>query len=243
MIGFPLFKGPVSNRTGSFLLLCIVALASGLSGFAQEYQPRETWPFLYEEFRPGAARTRDGALTERDYNIAVHDGTLMFVNDEKVIMRADMTRIFSARVGDDVYVNIGGRMYRLLSELDCGNVVLGSEIDVDQQSKVSIGYGISSSTASAQGVSLLMDGRFDAVNKSLQQTELDKYRGEVLPVKQVRYLQIGLRLIPATRQGILGLPGIDKKAASAFFKQEKIKWTETSSLEKVLVFVSGALDK
>lgn len=239
MIRFSLSKEPARLKTGSFLLFCFLGLALGISGFSQEYHPRDTWPFLYEEFQPGTVRTRDGSLTENRYNIAIHDGTLMFVNDEKIIMRADMTRVFTAKVGTDVYVNIGGRMYQVLSELDCGNVVLGSEIDVDQQNKVSIGYGISSSTASAQGVSLLMDGRFDAVNKSLQQTEMDKYRGEILPMKQVRYLQIGLRLIPATRQEILHLPGIDKKKATAFFKQEKIKWTETASLEKVLVFVNG----
>ena len=212
--------------------------------FSQDYEPRETWPFIYQDFQPGAARTRDGSLiTEARFNVAVHDGSLMFVGSDDVIMRADMARVYTARVGEDVFVNVGGRMYRLLSELDCGAVVLGTEIDVDKQNTVKIGYGISSSTGSAQNISLLMDGRFDLVNKKLQQTELDKFRGEVLPLKETFYLRIGLTLIPASRQEILNLPGMDKKAANAFFKDQKIKWRETASLEKLLVFVNEQMNK
>jgi hypothetical protein len=224
------------------LILALTVLCAPV--LAQQYEPRETWPFIYEEFQPGATRTLDGSLvTEARFNVAVHDGTLMFIGSDGVIMRPDMARIYTARVGDDVYVNIMGRMYRVLAETSCGNVVLGTEIDVDKQNQVNIGYGISSSTASSYNMSVLMDGRFDIGGKNLQQTEQDKYRGEVLPVKQTYYLHIGTRLIPASRQEILSLPGMDKKAANAFFKQEKIKWKDTASLEKVVVFVNEQLNK
>lgn len=214
-----------------------------LPAFSQEYQPRETWPFLYETFQAGATRTLDGTLTtEANFNVAVHDGSLMFIGGDDIIMKADMARVYTARVGEDVFLNVGGKMYKLLSELDCGQVLLGTEIDVDKQNQVKIGYGISSSTASAQNVSILMDGRFDTTNKNLQQTELDKYRGEPLPVKETFYLRLGIQLIPASRQEILNLPGMDKKAANAFFKVEKIKWRETASLEKVLAFVNEQLN-
>lgn len=227
----------------AILSVLLVAMMT-LPAFSQGYEPRETWPFLYETFQPGAARTRDGSLsTEARFNVALHDGSLMYVSEDGIIMRADMNKIYTAKVGDDVYLNAGGRMYKVLSELDCGVVLQGAEIDVDKQNTVKIGYGISSSTASAQGVSLLMDGRFDTVNKSLQQTELDKFRGEVLPVKETLWLRIGIQMIAASRQEILNLPGIDKKAANAFFKQEKIKWRETASLEKLLVFVNEQLNQ
>ena len=166
----------------------------------------------------------------------------MYVDGEGIIMRADMSKVYTAKVGDDVYVNVLGRMYRVLSELDLGNIVSGVEIDQEQQGKVSIGYGISSSTASAQGVSLLMDGRFFQGNRSLQQTSLDKYNGSVLPVKEVLYLMLGDRLIPATRQEILNVPGVDKKAAADFIKKEKIKWKDPASLEKLVIFVSSQLN-
>lgn len=224
----------------TILLFGFLALSQA---FSQEYKPRETWPFIYEEFKEGAARMRSGDLvSEAPFNVAVHDGSLMYVDGEGIIMRADMSRVYTAKVGDDIYVNVLGRMYKVLSELDLGNVVSGVEIDQDQQGKVSIGYGISSSTASAQGVSLLMDGRFFQDNRSLQQTSLDKYNGNVLPVKEVLYLMLGDRLIPATRQEILNVPGVDKKAAADFIKKEKIKWKDPASLEKLIIFVSSQLD-
>lgn len=224
----------------TILLFGFLALSQA---FSQEYKPRETWPFIYEEFKEGAARMRSGDLvSEAPFNVAVHDGSLMYVDGEGIIMRADMSRVYTAKVGDDIYVNVLGKMYKVLSELDLGNVVSGVEIDQDQQGKVSIGYGISSSTASAQGVSLLMDGRFFQDNRSLQQTSLDKYNGNVLPVKEVLYLMLGDRLIPATRQEILNVPGVDKKAAADFIKKEKIKWKDPASLEKLIIFVSSQLD-
>jgi hypothetical protein len=224
----------------AILLLGFLAFSQA---FSQEYKPRETWPFIYEEFKDGAARMRSGDLvSEAPFNVAVHDGSLMYVDGEGIIMRADMSKVYTAKVGDDVYVNVLGRMYRVLSELDLGNIVSGVEIDQEQQGKVSIGYGISSSTASAQGVSLLMDGRFFQGNRSLQQTSLDKYNGSVLPVKEVLYLMLGDRLIPATRQEILNVPGIDKKAAADFIKKEKIKWKDPASLEKLVIFVSSQLN-
>ena len=79
-----------------FLLLSGMLLACPL--FSQEYQPRDTWPFIYESFLPGATRTVDGALaTEASFNIAVYDGTLMYIGADQTLMRADMSRVFSPR--------------------------------------------------------------------------------------------------------------------------------------------------
>ena len=214
------------------------------TAFSQDYQPRETWPFIYESFQTGNARTLDGTLvTDAPFNVAVHDGTLMYVGKDDTIMRCDMTHVYSAMLGEDPYVNVMGRMYKVLSELDCGMVLLGTEIDTEAQSKVNIGYGISTSTASSQSLALMMDGRFDTMGRKIQQTELDKFRGNVLPTRQTYYLRIGATLIPASKQEILSLPGVDKKEANAFLKQERIKWKEVPSLEKLLVFVSTQLNK
>ena len=210
-----------------------------IPAFSQSFSPRETWPFLYEEFMSGATRTKDGVLvTESRFNITAHDGALLYIGKDENIMKADMSRVYTAKLGEDVYLNISGKMYKLLSELDCGAVLMGTEINVEEQSKVSIGYGINSSTASAQSLTILMDGRFDTLGKNLQQTENEKNTGEILPLRERYFLFFEERLIPAKKQEILDMPGIDKKATKAFFKQEKIRWKDTASLEKVLVFLS-----
>ena len=206
---------------------------------AQNNIPRETWPFLYEEFMSGATRTKDGALvTESRFNITAHDGSLLYIGKDEKIMKADMSRVYTAKLGDDVFLNVSGKMYKLLSETEYGAVLKGVEIDFEEQSKVSIGYGINSSTASAQGLAILMDGRFDTLGKNLQQTENEKNTGDILPLRENYFLFFEGRLIPAKKQEILDMPGIDKKATKAFFKQEKIRWKDTASLEKVLVFLS-----
>ena len=207
--------------------------------FSQSFSPRETWPFLYEEFMSGATRTKDGALvTESRFNITAHDGSLLYIGKDEKIMKADMSRVYTAKLGDDVFLNVSGKMYKLLSETEYGAVLKGVEIDFEEQSKVSIGYGINSSTASAQGLAILMDGRFDTLGKNLQQTENEKNTGEILPLRENYFLFFEGRLITAKKQEILDMPGIDKKATKAFFKQEKIRWKDTASLEKVLVFLS-----
>lgn len=218
------------------ILFALLGALMMLPAFSQEFRPLETWPFLYEEFQPGATRTRDGALTESLYNVSVADGSLMYIKDG-IIMKPDMSRVYTARVGEDVYVNIMGRMYRLLSELDCGNVVLGTEVDRAQLEKVNIGYG-KSSVASAQNLSLVAIEGGNWANKSMESFASTKYDGKELPLKQTWYLHKGLDLIPATRQDVLNIPGVDKKAATDFFKQEKIKWKDTASLEKVLSFIN-----
>lgn len=224
------------------ILLFLVGMLLVCPLFSQVYQPRDTWPFLYESFQSGVARTLDGTLTtEARFNVAIHDGTLMYIGEDGTILRADMTRVYTARVGEDVYYNIMGRMYKVLSELDRGVVVLCSAIDVDQQNKTSIGYGISSSTASAQSVTLSETDAFDLIGKRIELSEQNKYYGNVLPVKETVYFKIGTLLIPASRSEVMAVQGVDKKVASAFFKQEKIKWKDLASLEKVLVFVDEQL--
>ncbi len=224
----------------TFLLGCLAFCPA----FTQNYKPRETWPFLYESFQPGVSRSLDGTLTtDILFNVAVQDGALMFVGEDEMIMRADMSRIYTARIGDDTFVNVMGCLYKVLSEVGGCALVLGTEINVDELNKVNIGYGISSSTASAQGLVNILGGRFDVGGVSFAQSEQNKLSGKELPVKETFYFRIGMQLVPANRSEVLKTPGVDKKAANAFFKQEKIKWRDPASLEKVLAFLDEQINK
>ena len=235
-----------------FFVLWVMALLVSIPMSAQinetkpssSFEPTETWPFLYEFFQQGMTRTRSGdVLSEARFNISLQDGSLYFIGKDDILMKPDMAAVYAARLGDDVFINVLGKMYRLLSELDLGCVLEGVAIDEDELGKVSIGYGITSSSASAQNVSLIMDGRFNLVNKSLAQIDGDKTKGAVLPLMKTIYLYINGSLIPASRQAVSDYPGVDKKEAATFFKQEKIKWKDPSSLEKVIIFVNSQISK
>lgn len=240
-------------KTGFFFYFCdmkklllagvLMLVASG-SIFAQNYTPLDTWPFLYQDFLPGMTRVlAGGTLTEAKFNITVNDSRLVYISNDDRIMQLDMKYVYSAKVGDDVFVNILGKMYKLISELDCGYVLEETTVDIDKMNQVEIGYGITSSSASANNLTLLLDGRFNLVNGSAQQAISNKYNGSPIPTIVNLYIYADAHLIPASRQGVSSYPGIDRKAARDFFKQEKIKWKDVSSLEKVLVFVHSQLSE
>lgn len=211
--------------------------------WTQAHEPRETWPFLYDDFVEGTTRTRSGELlTGAKFNITATDNRLLYLKDE-TIMLADMNSIYTVGIGDDVYLNILGQLYKVLSELDKGLVLMQYSLDIDELNKVNIGYGVSSSAASAQGLQVSLDGRFNFVNTNIQQSWHDKDSGAKLPMKESLYLYVGDTLIPATQHTITTWPGVDKKEANAFIKKEKIKWKQTESLEKIVIFLDSQLNK
>ena len=99
------------------IALTLALLAMSICAvYAQKYQPKDTWPYLYEDFQDGVVRTRTGALvTEAKLNICVADGALHYIKDG-TIMKIDMNTVYTAKVGSDVFVNMGSRMYQVLAE-------------------------------------------------------------------------------------------------------------------------------
>lgn len=224
----------------------IILLAAAAFAFitplfaAPEFEPRETWPYIYEEFLPGAVRTSDGKLIEEGiYNICLIDGALHYISDGKV-MKADLNSVFTAKVGDDVYVKVWGKMYKVLAESEYGAVLSGMEIDMEALDKVDVGYGVSVSSASKHGLNVMAldsGGNINILNETIQNVEDNKNKGKVLPLVETTYLFFQNRLIKANRSEVLDIPGVDKKEAANFIKKEKIKWKKTDSLLKVLEFL------
>lgn len=219
-----------------FAGICILTPLFAITPF----EPRETWPYLYENFETGAVRTSSGALiAEGSYNVCIADGSLHYISEGKV-MKADMASIFTARVGEDVYVKVRGAMYKVLAENDYGSILEGVEVDMEELGKVDVGYGVSVSSSSRHGLNVMAldsGGNVNILNENLQVVADNKMRGKVLPLKVTTYIYCHNRLTRAGKSDILDLPGIDKKDANNFIKQEKIKWRKTDSLLKVLEYI------
>ena len=60
---------------------------------------------------------------------------------------------------------------------------------------------------------------------------------ESLRVTESLYLVIGLDKIPANKNSVQALDGVDKKAFSAFLKSNKIKWDNPLDLIKVIEYL------
>lgn len=230
-----------------FLFLSSFLLrAQDPDAYAPPYEPMDSWPYVYEQFESGNVRTTKGALlTYASLNICIADGKLHYIEAGK-IMQANMMQIFTALVGDnDVYVNVGGKMYRVLVETDDGSILKMTSVDVDELSKVDIGYGVSSSTASRTNTSLsglgmeTLDG-VNMVNMTITSAEQKKNTGKILPLKETLYLYVSGKLVPANKHEVQQL--VDKDTAKAFFKANKIKWNKAESLLPLLSFLREHLN-
>ena len=215
------------------------ALAVCLQAAAQnyDYKPRETWPYLLEEFTSGGVHTSGGEdLNEGWYNVSVIDGKLHYIKDGR-IMEADMRLIQYARIGRQLYVNRFGRMEEVLAEEGPNALLKSAIVDLDEFAKSDIGYGVSSATASTKEVRGMEIAGL-AQNMELETAIAGSKVGKVLPLKVNYSFMLGARQIDATKSAVLALPGIDKADAKAFFKQEKIKWSKPESLAKVLKYLT-----
>lgn len=222
------------------------AQAQDSYGTNASYEPRDSWPYIYERFQPGTVRTAAGDLMEyQSFNICVGNGRMHYIYDGK-IMEADMTKVFTAKIEEDVYVNVGGKMYRVFVQTNDGAIVFLTSIDTDELQKVNIGYGVSSSTASQTNTSLdlLLSGNAAVSNVVVSQTltiaEQQKNTGKELPVKEDCFFLVKGRLVPASKRDIQDAVG--KDVAKPFFKANKLKWNKPESLIPVLALLNANMD-
>ncbi len=212
------------------LLLCCLLLP--IAGLAQRYAPTEPWPYLYEDFQGGNIFTNKEEMIGYDQlNVNVINGRLHYV-ENGTIMEANMLNVHVVRIDKDVYLNVGGRLMRVLRESEHTAVVLGTEVDFDEMAKADIGYG-RSSVASTQELTLMSLSGSDNLNKSLLDVQKTKYNGKVVPLKEQIFLVVDGILFQADRSSVVNHAGVDKKAAVDFIKKNKIKFRNPEDLEKL----------
>lgn len=227
------------------LLSAISVLSLNCLFAATPFEPRDSWPYLYENFQNGAVRTSKGDLvTESAYNVCIADNSLHYIADGR-IMHANMSSVYTARVNKDFFVNVGGKLYRVLAESDSGAILEGIEIDVDELSKVNVGYGVSVASGSQFSLNALAvdAGSAYVLKNPFGDVEANKFSGSILPTKKTTYLFTHNRLIRANKKDISTVEGVDKEEAASFIKQEKIKWKNNDSLIKLLEFVDKQLSE
>ena len=225
------------------LLLTFILSFMTIPLFAQKYEPRDTWPFVYENFTDGSLYSSTGeVLLSARMNVSVLNQKLYYLKGE-TIMEADMVRLYAAKIGpaEDLYVNVGAKMYRVLAESDGGAALQADILDVERYNKASIGYGVTSYTASTQNVSGLAMESSAGVN--INTAMASREGGEPLPILEKKYILYGQgRIVPALKREVMDIPDLDKQAAKEFFKENKIKWNQAASLTQVADFLTNNLE-
>lgn len=226
------------------LLIVGTLFLSCFSGKAQRFTPKDTWPFLYENFSDGAIFSQNGdELLSAKLNVSVLNQKLYYLKGE-TIMEADIVRLYAAKIKagqeEDIYVNVGAKMYRVLAESDGGAALQADILDIERYNKASIGYGVTSYTASTQNVSgLAMES---AAGVNINQAQASKEGGEPLPILEKKYILYGQgRIVPALKREVMDISDLDKEAAKVFFKENKIKWNSAASLTQVADFLTNSL--
>ena len=220
------------------ILLAVTLFFCSLSVSAQEYHPREGWPYLFEEFSAGVVTNYGGEVSaDGFFNVSVVDGKLHFVQDGK-IMVANMNQLQAVRIGDKVFVNRMGKLKEVVSEERGGFFVLREvDVDMDELAKTDIGFGARSAVASTQKVNGLMVSG-GTVNLALETAIAAAKDGAELPVREKYVFLVKSREYPADKSSFLSMEGIDKASAKAFLKSEKIKWHNAASLGVVLKYIA-----
>ena len=220
-----------------------MCMLMSVSAFAQEESPTANWPYLFPDFVEGELLRTNRQSNKALFNIHLNHSELHYVDDGK-IRRVDTWGVLGLRVGDDLFRLVEGRAVKVLAEAVGGSVVQESRGNYASIVRDDGAYG-TSSLSSTTTKTYLYNG--NAINQYDGYLLTDDYKdlhamknqSEKLPVRTNKFLVIGNRLIPANKQSVAAIEGVDKKAFSAFLKAEKIKWNDVQDLVKVVDFVSA----
>lgn len=216
------------------LIVIAAALLATATAFAQ-YEPTTTWPYLFQDFTPGTVKMQQGSDKDGLYNINIANSTLHFINGE-LINEANKLDVFSVKIGDEVFINAGGRMMKVLVKNDNGYVAESKEVDVVKMNSTGAAYGSSSATVGTQALSSLEGIGGGRSNLNHMEIKANKDNGQTLPLLTKLYIVTGGKVIFATKKDVS--EAVDASAVKDFLKANKVKWNDPQSLLPLVDFIA-----
>lgn len=222
------------------IVLSILAFfAVAATTFADSYLPTSTWPYVYSEFMSGRLQQPGGATKEALFNICLSNCALHFIEGD-MIREARSTDVFAVQIGNDYYVNASGKVLKVLSESENGIVVELVSIDYARLNGTQGAYGSSGSTIATQNLSSLEGIGASPSNMNMNHMELrnSKDDGQILPLNRKVAIFAKGKLVEANAKEVMEAFGVDKNAFKLFQKENKIKWRDPVSVQKVIDFIA-----
>lgn len=222
------------------LLFLFVVAFFALAASAQDEMPTVNWPYLYPDFVQGELMQIGGGTSKGQYNIHLGQGALHLVENGQ-IGEISVQTVMKVTMGEDIFRNVGGRMYKVLAEGKEGYVVMETLADYSAIVRNDGAYGGSLSNA-AKGFSY--DENYGNYSYLVTNNYADllsiKNESEELPVTKNTYLVIDNQLHQANKKSVLAIEGVDKKAFAEFLKSNDIKWKNTEDLVKVIDYITAS---
>lgn len=213
-------------------LLFVLCLGISCLVSAQEYTTN--WPYLFSEFQPGTVFYKDGGKSSLQLNIHLLKSHLHFLKGEQ-IMEAEPGKIDRVEINGANYLEIDGRIIRLLKAKEVGFV--GELVLGDFESLFDKGgaYGASSNAQSVQKMSSLEIGGISNMNHMFLKESKDG--GKALSAIREYMLIVKGECYPASKKDIEKKLSTEQRVSfKNFLKKHKIKWKDVDSLYELLDF-------
>ena len=221
------------------LIFCVAAL-SAIVAVAQNVSPTVNWPYMYPDFVEGEVEKMGGQFEKGRYNIHLNVGALHYLNNG-TIKEHPTVGIKSMTIGDDVYRNVGGKMFKGLAQAEGGFVVLETLANFTGIISRDGAYGGAVANRDKTFSHQENNGSFNGylITDKYEDLLAIKDDSDKVPVTKKVYIVIDNLLIFANKSNVINMTGIDKKAFSAFLKANDIKWKEPEDLVKIIDFIKA----
>ena len=222
------------------LLICIAALSAAVA-VAQNVSPTVNWPYMYPDFVEGEMEKMGGQIEKGRYNIHLNVGALHYLNNG-TIKEHPTVGIKSMTIGDDVYRNVGGKMFKVLAQAEGGFVVLETLANFTGIISRDGAYGGAVANRDKTFSHQENNGSFNGylVTDNYKDLIAIKDDSDKVPVTRKIFIVIGHQMIFANKSTVIDMTGVDKKAFSAFLKSNDIKWKDPEDLVKVIDYITAS---
>ena len=221
------------------LIFCVAAL-SAVVAVAQNVSPTVNWPYMYPDFVEGEVEKMGGQFEKGRYNIHLNVGALHYLNNGTIKEHLTVG-IKSMTIGEDVYRNVGGKMFKVLAQAEGGFVVLETLANFTGIISRDGAYGGAVANRDKTFSHQENNGSFNGylITDKYEDLLAIKDDSDKVPVTKKVYIVIDNLLIFANKSNVINMTGIDKKAFSAFLKANDIKWKEPEDLVKIIDFIKA----
>jgi len=223
------------------ILLIISLLVGSISMSAQDESysgATDSWPYLFKNFQHGVVHFIKGYKDlESDLNICIADGHLHYV-DNGTILESETKEVTGAEINGKIFIAYNGEMMEVLANNENGYIAVSRLFDPTQMGKAEIGYGMTSSTYAASNLDLraVTGLAQNILHSKVAEAATNAGYGEKLPIKETLCIIVGNNKINADKKEFQDLVG--KEKATAFLKENKIKWTKAETLLPVVNFIA-----
>ena len=223
------------------LALALLLLTLPLA-LCAKYVPRDRWPFVNRDFVPGEVLMQNGdRIILEKANVGVEDGKLYYIENDTLKVSNAFVR--AARIGSDDFIHVDNRLMKILRKTEHGAVLFDATVDREVLSRKDVGYGFKSSVSSTEtrdiwesGSGAVMSLRM--VQRPLSELQMAVDQGEPLPLRETKYVYVnGKPAVRAVKPDVRAIPGLDKKRLDAFWKQNKVKYSDDDSLAALVEFL------